>query len=147
MSIQRQIGQSCGWSGDPPLLIGIRSHGWRAQCHEAAPPTPNANQKRRVPRSPTALSNLPLNWHRMCLFIDVYCLFINIYACVLSHFSHVRLCVTLWTIALQAPLSTDLSRQEYWSRLPFPSPRDLPHPGIEPMSLTSPALAGRFFNL
>ena len=37
------------------------------------------------------------------------------------------------------------SRQEYWSGLPFPSPRDLPHPGIQPVVLMSPALAGRFF--
>ena len=50
--------------------------------------------------------------------------------------------VTLWTAALQAPLSMGFSRQEYWSGLPFPSPGDLPDPGIKPMS---PALAGRFF--
>ena len=52
---------------------------------------------------------------------------------------------TPWTIAYQAPLSTGLSWQEYWSGLPFPFPRDLPDPGIEPVSLRSPALAGRFF--
>ena len=51
--------------------------------------------------------------------------------CVLSHFSHVQLCATLWTIALQAPLSMEFSRQEYWSGLPFPSPGDLPNSGIE----------------
>jgi len=45
--------------------------------------------------------------------------------------------VTLWTIAHQAPLSMGFLRQEYWSGLPFPSPGDLPDPGIE---LTSPAL-------
>ena len=49
---------------------------------------------------------------------------------------------TPWTIALQAPLSMGFSRQEYWSELPFPSPRDHPDPGIEPVS---PALAGGFF--
>ena len=49
------------------------------------------------------------------------------------------------TLALQAPLSMGFSRQQYWSGLPFPSVGDLPHPEIEPMSLTSPALAGRFF--
>ena len=48
--------------------------------------------------------------------------------------SHVRLFATLWTIAHQAPLSTGFSRQEYWSGLPFPSPGDLPNPGIEPRS-------------
>ena len=50
-----------------------------------------------------------------------------------------------WTIAHQTPLSMGFSRQEYWSRLPYPHPGDLPHPGIEPASLMSPALAGRFF--
>ena len=65
--------------------------------------------------------------------------------CILSHLSHVRLFVTLWTVALQAPLSIGFSRQEYWSGLPCPSPGDLPDPGIEPVSLTSPALAGGFF--
>ena len=43
---------------------------------------------------------------------------------------------TLWTVACQAPLFTGFSRQEYWSGLPFPSPRDLPHPGIKPRSPT-----------
>ena len=41
--------------------------------------------------------------------------------------------------------SIGFSRQEYWSGLPCPPPGDLPHPGIKPVSLTSPALAGRFF--
>ena len=45
----------------------------------------------------------------------------------------------------QAPVSTRLYRQEYWSRLLCPPPRDLPAPGMEPVSLTSSALAGRFF--
>ena len=45
--------------------------------------------------------------------------------------SHVRLFVTPWTVAHQAPLSMGFSRQEYWSGLPFPSPGDLPNPGIE----------------
>ena len=60
---------------------------------------------------------------------------------VLSHFSRVRLCATPWTVARQAPLSMGFSRQEYWNRLPFPSPRDLPHQGIE---LGSPALQADF---
>ena len=59
---------------------------------------------------------------------------------VLSHFSHVQLFVTPWTIAHQAPLSMGFSRQEYWSRLPFPPPGCLPNPGIEPASLMFPAL-------
>ena len=47
-----------------------------------------------------------------------------------------------WTIARQAPLSMGFPRQEYWSGLPFPSPGDLPEPGIKPEAL---ALSGRFF--
>ena len=54
-------------------------------------------------------------------------------------------CATAWTVACQAPLSMDFSRQEYWSGLPFPSPGNLSEPGIEPASLKSPALAGEFF--
>ena len=53
--------------------------------------------------------------------------------------SSVQLLATLWTVARQAPLSMEFSRQEHWSGLPFPFPRDLPDPGIEPMSLMSPA--------
>ena len=48
--------------------------------------------------------------------------------------SHVQLFVTPWTVAHHAPLSMGLSRQEYWSGLPFPSPEDLPDPGIKPRS-------------
>ena len=50
--------------------------------------------------------------------------------------SCVRLFATPWMVAYQAPLSIGFSRQECWSRLPFPSPGDLPHPGIEPRSPT-----------
>ena len=57
--------------------------------------------------------------------------------------SHVWLFVTLWTVAHQALLSMGFSQQEYWNRLPFPPPVDLPEPGIES---ASPVLADRFFN-
>ena len=50
--------------------------------------------------------------------------------------SHVQLFATPWTVAHQAPLSMEFSRQEYWGGLPFPSPGDLPNPGIEPGSPT-----------
>ena len=53
--------------------------------------------------------------------------------------------VTLWTVALHAPLFMEFSRPEYWSGLPFPPPGDLPDPGIEPASFEFPALAGGFF--
>ena len=56
--------------------------------------------------------------------------------------SHVQLFVTPWTIVHQASLSMGFPRQEYWSGWPFPTPGDLPDPGIEPMSPASPALQG-----
>ena len=64
---------------------------------------------------------------------------------MLGCFIQVQLFAVPWTVAHQAPLSMGFSRQEYWSGLPCPPPRDLPNSGIEPLSLMSPALAGRFF--
>ena len=69
-----------------------------------------------------------------------YC-YICMCACMLSCFSCVRPFVILWTVACQAPLSMEFSRQEYWSGLPG----DYPNPGIKPTPLTSPAVAGGFF--
>ena len=65
--------------------------------------------------------------------------------CVLSRFSIFCLFVSLWTVAHQSPLCMRFFRQEYWSRLPFPSPGDLPDSGTEPASVVSPTLAGGFF--
>ena len=56
--------------------------------------------------------------------------------------SHIQLFATAWTIARQAPLFMEFSRQQYWSGLLFPTQRHIPDSGIEP---TSPALVGRFF--
>ena len=64
------------------------------------------------------------------------------------HAKSLQLCPTLCEpidVACQTPLSMAFSRQEYWSGLPCPSPRDLSDPGIELVSLESPTLAGRFF--
>ena len=59
-------------------------------------------------------------------------------------------CPALWDprdcVARRAPLPMEFSRQEYWSRLPFPVQGDLPDLGIEPPSLVSPALAAEFFS-
>ena len=63
----------------------------------------------------------------------------------LTHFSCVRLFVTPWIAAHQAPLSKGFSRQEYQRGLPCPLLRDLLDPGIEPLSLIFPALEGGFF--
>ena len=61
---------------------------------------------------------------------------------MLSHFNHVQLFATPWTVVHQAPLFMGFSRQEYWSGLPCPPPGDLPDPGIEPEVLRPPPLAG-----
>ena len=66
---------------------------------------------------------------------------LNSSACMLGH-PVVSDSEIPWTVALQAPLSMDFSRQEYWSGLPYPTPGDLPHRGVEP---SSAALAGGFF--
>ena len=76
------------------------------------------------------------------------CLFVGLRCCPVKRLElkpravlgPVWLFATPWTVAHQAPLSMGFSRQEYWSGLPFPSPGDLPNPGIEPASLASPAL-------
>ena len=60
-----------------------------------------------------------------------------------NHFSHVQLFTTPWTVAHQAPLSIGFPRQEYWNGQQCPPLGDLPDPGIELLSLMSPALAGR----
>ena len=73
------------------------------------------------------------------------------HSCIHLQFSSVQslssilLFVTPWTIVSQAPLSKQFSRQEYWRRLPFPTPGDLLNPGIKLASPMSPALAGVFF--
>ena len=60
--------------------------------------------------------------------------------CDMCSLSHVHLFVTPWTAACQAPLSMLFSQQEFWSGVPFPTPEDLPNPGIELTSLAPPEL-------
>ena len=75
----------------------------------------------------------------MCVCV---CVCVRTLACAHSVMSDP---VTPWTVAQQIPLSMKFSKQEYWSGLSFPSPGDLPNPGIEPASLPSPPSAGKFF--
>ena len=89
----------------------------------------------------TTLQRFVLKWEFIHLFNQ--CLLSEV-LCSPSLFSCVQLFAILWIVACQVPLSMGFSRQEYWSGLPFPPPGDLPDPGIEPLSLASPALAGRF---
>ena len=74
------------------------------------------------------LINLSPDSHSLCVFV--------------SMLSHVQLFAAPWTVARQAPLSVEFPRQEYWSGLPLPPPRDLPDPRIKSVS---PALASGFF--
>ena len=81
-------------------------------------------------------------------FWDVAAVYVILHACTLSYFSHARLFVTLWTIAHQAPLSMEFSRQEGKSTgvgCHALLQGNLPNPGIKPASLMSPALAGSLF--
>ena len=82
------------------------------------------------------------NYHFLSKILN-RCQRVHLYVCVcmLNHFRRVWLFATVWNVAHQVPLSMEFPRQEYWSGLPFPSPEDLPYPGIKPMS---PALAGGF---
>ena len=85
-------------------------------------------------RNPTSDS-----WDRNALKFSEFSV-INTRACMLSHFSHVWLFATLWTVAHQDPLSMEFSRQEYLSGLPYPPPGNLPNPGIRPVSAAVSAL-------
>ena len=74
---------------------------------------------------------------------------VSVCACARVHM-HAELCPILcdpYTVACQTPLSMGFSRQEYWSGLPFPTPGDLPDPGIESLSLVHPAFEGRLFTI
>ena len=97
---------------------------------------PSAVAMKRCPVKPVDSRRLREMWANLSPIQDLR-------RCMLTHFSCVRLCAMLRTIACQ--LFMGFSRQEYWSVLLFPSPGDLPNPGIETASLASPALAGRFF--
>ena len=84
----------------------------------------------------------------MCKWMWGVCVCVCVRACARAHTcacSVVSNSANPCTVAHQAPLSMEFSRQEYWRGLPFPSPRDLPNPEIELMSLVSPALVGEFF--
>ena len=72
------------------------------------------------------------NWSSLCFALHTCSQFVSKFA-------------TPWTVACQAPLSIEFYQQEGWSVLPFPTSEDFPSPGVQPMSLVSPALTGRFF--
>ena len=83
------------------------------------------------PDNRTSLSSRPLG---VCVYVCE-----GVCVCALSR---AWLYVTPWTVARQAPLSMEFFWQEYWSALPFPTPGDLPNPGIKPASLVPPQTVG-----
>ena len=113
----------------PPSMEFSRQEYWSGLPFPSPEDLPNPGIK---PRSP------PLQ-------ADAFTIWATREAYKWKSLSHVQLFVTPWTVAHQAPLSMKFSRQEYWSGLPFLPPADLPNPGIEPVPLASPTLAGRFF--
>ena len=116
-----------------PLSIGFsRQAYWSGLPFPAAEDLPNPGiqpgspaSTHRPPASPEILNGRP------------HSLGYDAVPCVLSR---VRLSLTPWTVAHQAPLSMGFPRQAYWSGLPFPPPWDLPDPGMEPASPVSPVL-------
>ena len=84
--------------------------------------------------------------HVTRLLGSLYCL-VEIWQYLRSVAQFSRLFVVLWTMARQAPLSVGFPRQEYWNGVLFPTPRDLPDPGMVPFFLVSPALAAVFQSL
>ena len=84
-----------------------------------------------------ALSDCLLSFTNMHFrFLYVFSWFEHISYCTEIALSRIQLSATPWTVAYQAPPSMGLSRQEYWSGLPLPSPGYLPNPGVEPRSST-----------
>ena len=103
------------------------------------------NEKETIRGFPSTTPRVLLEAAGIPFWIMFHCRISNtllpIQWCIHCHLSHgglvAQLCLTLvtaWTVAHKAPLSLGFSRQEYWRGLPFPSPGDLPNPGIEPRS-------------
>ena len=108
----------------------------------AAMPFPRGSSR---PRDQTQVSCIAGRFfyclsHQKSMISVCVCVCVYMRACMLSHFSCVRLFVTSGTVARQAPLSVGLSRQKYWGALPCPPTGEIPDPGIEPMSSAAPAL-------
>ena len=107
-------------------------------------PQPSSVAKKKKQTNKLESKKLTIDPKKQVLERSV-CVYMYVCCAVLSRFSRVQLFAAQWTIACQASLSVEFSREEYWSGLPCPPPGDLPEPGIEPASLMSPALAVRFF--
>ena len=131
-----------------PSIPLNQSHGFQLSSRDLSFKA-NSNNKKKTARL-TGRSHVLIPGHKYVLFL-LLLTSVQARICVCLFMLHtqplsrVQLFATPRTIAHQAPLSLEFSRQAYWSGLPFPTPGDFPDPGIEPMSFVSPALAGRFF--
>ena len=121
--------------------------GWRAwQWCLVLPPRPPPGLIFLITHIPPCVWHVTAWWALLLPPLILWGLDTLIHVCVhVKSLSRVRLFVTPWTVVRQAPLCMGFSREAYWSGFPFPSPGDLPDSGIEPVSLSSPALAGGFF--
>ena len=111
---------------------GRSEHPPQGLCTRARMPAPQAQAVFCPSRSPPAAVPAPALPHGLSLLGFFHHPFPPLTLWVCSSLGHVRLFVTPWIGACQAPLSMGFSRQEYCSGLPFPSPGDLPDPGIKP---------------
>ena len=113
---------------------------WKGCCVISMPKRPHT--------LPCSLRLLPVTWEPALITSwEMECCF-PLHACM--HANSLHSCPALYnpfTVAHQAPLAVEFSKQKYWNGLPFPPPRDVPYPGIEAKSLTSPALAGGVFTI
>ena len=132
-----------GLQSVPRPVTGVVS--WSPELMTLAPFVPDPHSSRTASESPLSPALASLNH---CLFIQSsphWQLGVSFSLTVVLVTQSCPTLVTPWTVARQAPLSMGFSRQEYWTGLPFPPPGNLPNPGIEPVSLASPALASGFF--
>ena len=135
------ISRNCWWAGKPGLLQSMELQSWtwlsnwtelRDMCVSRSVVSDSL-----WPHTVAHQAPLSMEFSRQRYWLLL----------LLSRFSRVWLCANPQTAAHQAPLSLGFSRQGHWSGLPFPSPGDLPDPGVESKSLASPALAGGFFTI
>ena len=128
-----------------------QAHWWKCAVPASAPPPwccppPIANpgtpggkvELLETKQEEAASSFFPRAFWTLYVFADLNFFYLKkVQSAIMLVLNHIRLFATPWTVAHQAPLSMEFSRQKYWNGWPFPSPRGLPHPGIEP---GSPAL-------
>ena len=108
---------------------------------------PSFYLEENIPGCPLTGFFLPLHGSKSCPMSIPRLVTACVCVCVLSCFSRVLLCATLWTVAHQTPLSMGILHARILGWVAISSSGDLSHPGIEPTSIASPALVGGFFTI